>query len=104
MHHLSVLYPTFDRYYLQQAVAVPHSSEDETIELIHLVCPMLDFVASVARSGRAKEWFDGDNLSNLVGLVFNWAQMTHDDVSTSFLAMRQGGQITRMTNPGRGVG
>ncbi|EJF67437.1 ARM repeat-containing protein [Dichomitus squalens LYAD-421 SS1] len=71
--HLSVLYPTFHHYYLQQAAAVPRSSEDETIELIHLICPMLDFVASVARSGRAKDWFEGDNLSNLVTLEEEWA-------------------------------
>ena len=85
--HLSTLYPTFHRYYLQQAAAVPRSSEDETIELIHLICPMLDFVANVARSGRAKEWFEGDHLSSLITLVFTWTQMTHDDASVSSVAI-----------------
>ena len=62
---------------------MPRSSEDETIELTHLVCPMLDFVASIARSGRAKDWFEGDNLSGLISAVFSWVQMTSDDVSPS---------------------
>ncbi|KAH9923163.1 armadillo-type protein [Epithele typhae] len=77
--HLSVLFPTFSRCYLQSGAAVPASSEDETIELTHLVCPMLDFVNRAARSGRATDWFEGDNLSNLVGGVFSWVQMTKDD-------------------------
>ncbi|PIL31196.1 hypothetical protein GSI_05894 [Ganoderma sinense ZZ0214-1] len=79
IHHLSVFYPTFNHYYLQGGAAVPHSSEDETIELIHLVCPMLDFVGRLARSGRARDWFEGENFANLVNLVFSWAQMTQSD-------------------------
>ena len=78
--HLSLLYPTFAHYYLRSGAAVPRSSEDETIELTHLVCPMLDFVSNVARSGRAKDWFEGDNLSGLIGAIFSWVQMTSDDV------------------------
>ena len=45
------------------------------------------FVANVARSGRAKEWFEGDHLSSLITLVFTWTQMTHDDVSVSSVAI-----------------
>ncbi|KAI0721417.1 ARM repeat-containing protein [Cerioporus squamosus] len=77
--HLSALYPTFTTYYLQGSASVPRSSEDETIELTHLVCPMLDFFANVARSGRAKDWFEGNNLTGLIGAVFSWVQMTSDD-------------------------
>nr|VWP00940.1 Protein kinase domain-containing protein [Ganoderma boninense] len=40
---------------------------------------MLDFVSRIARSGRARDWFDGENFSNLVNLVFSWAQMTQSD-------------------------
>lgn len=78
--HLSALFPTFTHYYLQGAASVPRSSEDETIELTHLVCPMLDFIANVARSGRAKDWFEGDNLAGLISAVFSWVQMTSEDV------------------------
>ncbi|RDX47886.1 ARM repeat-containing protein [Lentinus brumalis] len=77
--HLSALYPTFASCYLQGVASVPRSSEDETIELTHLVCPMLDFFASVARSGRAKDWFEGNNLTGLISAVFSWVQMTSDD-------------------------
>ena len=78
--HLSALYPTFTAYYLQSTSSVPRSSEDESIELTHLICPMLDFIANVARSGRAKDWFEGDNLTGLIGAIFSWVQMTSDDV------------------------
>ena len=80
LNHLSVLYPTFAHFYLQSNATVPRSSEDETIELTHLVCPMLDFIASVARSGKAKDWFEGDNLAGLISAVFSWVQMSQDDV------------------------
>ncbi|KAI0354778.1 ARM repeat-containing protein [Trametes cingulata] len=79
LNHLSALFPTFTHYYLQSAAPVPRSSEDETIELTHLVCPMLDFIANVARSGKAKDWFEGANLAGLIGGVFSWVQMTSDD-------------------------
>ena len=79
LSYLSLLFPTFTHYYLKSGASVPRSSEDETIELTHLVCPMLDFVASVARSGKAKDWFQGDNLSGLIGAVFGWVQMSNDD-------------------------
>ena len=87
LNHLSVLYPTFAHYYLQSNAAVPRSSEDETIELTHLVCPMLDFIASVARSGKAKDWFEGDNLAGLISAVFSWVQMSQDDVSGCYFAL-----------------
>ncbi|KAL7284955.1 hypothetical protein ACG7TL_000044 [Trametes sanguinea] len=79
LEHLSALYPTFSHYYLQSAASVPTSSEDESIELTHLVCPMLDFVANVARSGKAKDWFDGTNLAGLISGVFSWVQMSSED-------------------------
>ncbi|KAI0325407.1 ARM repeat-containing protein [Cubamyces sp. BRFM 1775] len=79
LNHLSALYPTFVHYYLQSTTTVPHSSEDESIELTHLVCPMLDFMANVARSGKAKDWFEGPNLAGLISGVFSWVQMTSED-------------------------
>ena len=47
---------------------------------------MLDFVGRVARSSKARDWFEGENFSNLVNLVFNWAQMTQSDVGLSVLS------------------
>lgn len=43
---------------------------------------MLDFIANVVRSGKAKDWFEGPNLSGLISNVFSWVQMTSDDVSS----------------------
>ncbi|KAI0673956.1 ARM repeat-containing protein [Trametes maxima] len=79
LNHLSALFPTFTHYYLQSSASVPRSSEDETIELTHLACPLLDFVSSAGRSGKAKDWFEGDNLAGLVSGVFSWVQMTGED-------------------------
>ncbi|EIN14253.1 ARM repeat-containing protein [Punctularia strigosozonata HHB-11173 SS5] len=77
--HLQALYPTFVAFYLSDDASVPLSSEDEPIELPHLICPIIDFSASIARSGKAKEWFDQSNTQALVDTVFRWVQMTKDD-------------------------
>ena len=104
IHHLSVYYPTFNHYYLQQAAAIPHSSEDQTIELIHLVCPMLDFVSRIARSGRARDWFEGENFSNLINSVFSWVQMTHGDVSLRYFWCLIVQHLAEGSMAGRGMG
>lgn len=79
IHHLHSLYPSFVRYYLSSTESAPSSSEDESIELPQLICPITDFVAAVTRGGKAKEWFDGGHLSSLVLTVFNYVQMTDED-------------------------
>jgi hypothetical protein len=78
--HFHVLYPIFAQYYLSSSHSVPRSSEDESIELPQLICPIIDFVAAVARGAKAKEWFDAGNLHSLILAVFNFVQMTDDDV------------------------
>ena len=80
LRHLQALYPAFMRYCLSASDTVPTSSEDETIELPQLLCPIIDFTASVVRGGKAKAWLDGGNLERLVTAVFEFAQMTDDDV------------------------
>lgn len=82
LHHLNVLFPTFYACYVISTASVPASSEDETIELTQLICPIFDFVSNSARGGKATDWFDQSNLSAVVGSIFNWAQMTSDDVSS----------------------
>ncbi|KAJ3786679.1 ARM repeat-containing protein [Lentinula aff. detonsa] len=77
--HLKSLYPTFDQYYLASTESVPSSSEDETIELPQLITSIMDFVSSVVRAGRAKEWFTGENAIALISAVFDYIQMTDDD-------------------------
>ena len=84
LHHLQVLFPTFTHFYLSPSVSVPNSSEDEHVGLPHLVCPLIDFVSSATRGGKAKEWFDSGNLPSLVGAIFNYVQMTDEDVSNLF--------------------
>ncbi|KAF8832761.1 hypothetical protein HHX47_DHR1001493 [Lentinula edodes] len=77
--HLNTLYTTFDRYYLASTESVPSSSEDETIELPQLITSIMDFVSSVVRAGRVKEWFTGDNAVSLISAIFSYIQMTDDD-------------------------
>lgn len=84
LNHFQTLYPTFAQFYLSSSESAPRSSEDESIELPQLICPIIDFVAAVARGGKAKEWFDSRNLAALVSAVFNFVQMTDEDVRTFF--------------------
>lgn len=44
----------------------------------------MDFMAAVARGGKAKEWFyagDGNRAKTLIGTIIQWVQMTDEDVS-----------------------
>jgi hypothetical protein len=84
LQHLQVLFLTFTHFYLSPSASPPGSSEDERVGLPHLVCPLIDFVSTVTRGGKVKEWFDAGNLQGLVGAVFNYVQMTEDDVSDLF--------------------
>ena len=85
LNHIQSLYPTFAHYYLSAVNTAPHTSEDEAVELPQLICPIFDFVASVMRGGKARDWLEGANLSGLVIAVFNLVQMTDDDVNVIFL-------------------
>ncbi|KAL0951964.1 hypothetical protein HGRIS_008615 [Hohenbuehelia grisea] len=80
--HLHQLYPTFERCYLDATDAVPGTSEDGSIELAQLTCPLLDFVGAVARGGKARDWFNEANLSVLVSAVLNHVQITNEDEET----------------------
>ncbi|TEB38615.1 ARM repeat-containing protein [Coprinellus micaceus] len=83
IHHLQALYPPFERYYISSSDSVPQTSEDETVELTQLICPVLDFLASVVRGGKARSWFVNDHLSALIVSVFKLAQMTDEDTWTN---------------------
>ena len=85
LNHLTVLYPTFSHYYLSATEAVPSTSEDESIELPQLLCPIIDFLSTVIRGGKAREWLGEENMLSLVVSMFNYVQMTDDDVSFSAL-------------------
>jgi hypothetical protein len=39
----------------------------------------LDFIAAVARGGRAREWMTPETLQSLISAVFNFTQMTDND-------------------------
>ncbi len=79
VQHLHALYPTFSHFYLADEEAVPNNSEDEIIDLAQLVCPILDFVSTVSRQAKSKEWLVS-NLQDLVPAILNYAQITHEDV------------------------
>lgn len=83
LQHLQSLFPTFTEFYLTSSASPPGSSEDEFIGLPHLICPIIDFMSSATRGGRAKEWFDSGNLQALVHSLFRYVQMTEEDVRPS---------------------
>jgi hypothetical protein len=78
--HLEVLSETYDTFYISGSGSAPGSSEEETVEIPHLICPLFDFVSNVVRGGKAKEWLQVENLNRLVSAIFNYSQMTADDV------------------------
>ncbi|PBL00281.1 ARM repeat-containing protein [Armillaria gallica] len=80
--HLNLLYPTFDQYYLTSSEPIPPSSEDEPVHLSHLISSILDFMATVIRGGKAKQWFTSEHSTALIAAVFNYAQMTDEDEDT----------------------
>lgn len=83
LNHLQVLYPTFSHYYLSATEAVPSTSEDESIELPQLLCPIIDFLSAVTRGAKGREWLGGENILSVVVSMFNYVQMTDDDVCSS---------------------
>lgn len=83
LNHLRVLYDTFSTYYLAATDSVPTTSEDEIIELPHLLCPVIDFLAAVVRGGKARDWLADENVLDVVSSVFVLVQMTDDDVMPS---------------------
>jgi importin-9 len=80
LNHLNSLYETFDRYYLSSSETVPTSSEDDPVEFLQLITSTLDFISAVARGGKAREWFTSERSTALVSSVFNYIQMTDEDV------------------------
>ncbi|KAK2464757.1 hypothetical protein APHAL10511_003175 [Amanita phalloides] len=80
--HLQTIYPSFVHHYISSSDPIPRTSEDEAIELYELIVPIIDFVAAVARGGRAKAWFDVQHFPALVSAIFKFTQMTEDDAET----------------------
>lgn len=83
--HLQSLAPLFSKFYISEdAPSVPASSDDDSqLDLMQLVCPIFDFIASTIRSGSGKLWSNTENMGNLVEAVTWWVQITRDDVSYS---------------------
>ncbi|KAH6916745.1 armadillo-type protein [Coprinopsis sp. MPI-PUGE-AT-0042] len=79
LHQLQALYPIFTHYYLASSDSVPQTSEDESVELPQLICPIMDFISASMRGRKARGWFTGDNLPLLVSAVFNLSQVTDED-------------------------
>ncbi|KIJ66488.1 hypothetical protein HYDPIDRAFT_174567 [Hydnomerulius pinastri MD-312] len=86
LNHLQRIFETYKQYYINASETAPGSSEDEAVELPHLICPMFDFLSNVVRGGKAKQWFDSQsnphNLAHLIGAIFNYTQMTAEDEET----------------------
>ncbi|KAJ8502564.1 hypothetical protein ONZ45_g11647 [Pleurotus djamor] len=78
---LQTLYIPLAKYYLSaDAGGTPGTSEDGSVDLSQLACPIFDFVGRIARHGKAGTWLDDNNNTLLVSAVFKIAQMTPDDV------------------------
>ncbi|EDR15931.1 uncharacterized protein LACBIDRAFT_242896 [Laccaria bicolor S238N-H82] len=88
LNHIQSLYPTFAHYYLSAVDTAPRTSEDEAVELPQLICPIFDFVASVMRGEKARDWLDGANLSGLVIGVFN-LEATWAENANAFVAQEE---------------
>ncbi|EGO18981.1 hypothetical protein SERLADRAFT_418638 [Serpula lacrymans var. lacrymans S7.9] len=70
LHHLKALFPTYAHYYVSSSESPPRTSEDDSIELSHLICPLADFLSNVVRGGKARDWLQ---LENLGALEDTWA-------------------------------
>lgn len=46
-----------------------------------LGCPIIDFVAALSRSSKAKPWLQPPTVEALIVALCGWMQMTEDDVS-----------------------
>jgi len=80
LRHLQLLFQTYDHFYISASGSAPGSSEEETVELPHLVSPLFDFLSNVVRGGKAKDWLQAENLNGLVSAIFNYTQITAEDV------------------------
>ncbi|KAG1747560.1 armadillo-type protein, partial [Suillus lakei] len=65
LRHLQVMSETYDTFYISGSGSAPGSSEEETVEIPHLICPLFDFVSNVVRGGKAKEWLQAENLNSV---------------------------------------
>ncbi|KAF8131585.1 armadillo-type protein [Boletus edulis] len=83
---LKSILPAYEIYYVNATESTPGSTEDEPVDLPYLICPLFDLVSNIVRGGKAKQWLDSQNqsqnLTNLVGLIFRFAQMTAEDEET----------------------
>jgi hypothetical protein len=52
------------------------------MQLSMLGSPIIDFISSVIRGGKAKAWLKTENLESLIVAIFGWIQMTEEDVRT----------------------
>ncbi|EIW87234.1 ARM repeat-containing protein [Coniophora puteana RWD-64-598 SS2] len=79
---LQSLYPTYEHYYITASATPPTSSEEENVELSHLLVSIFDFLSKVVMSNKAKAWLQSGNVQTLVASIFQYAQMTAEDEET----------------------
>ncbi|KAI5119706.1 hypothetical protein M0805_001421 [Coniferiporia weirii] len=78
--HLQILLPIFTHYYLSTSgTRPPSASEEEPFELSMLGCPIIDFLAVITRSSKARSWLQPQNVESLIITLCGWMQMTEDD-------------------------
>lgn len=82
LNHLQAYYPFYYDNYIITDSPVPKNSEDEALELPEVVAPTLDFISSVARSGKSKDWFEPSAVNSLVEAILGWSQISTESVGT----------------------
>lgn len=88
LNHLQALLPTFTHYYLTSGNEAPAASEEDPIELSMIGCPIIDLVAAITRSTKAKPWLQSSTVETLILTLCGWIQMTEDDASSSPVLLR----------------
>jgi len=83
LNHLQCYYPFYYEHYVASDSPVPKNSEDESLELPEVAAPILDFVSSVARSGKAREWFEPTAMNALLEAVIGWSQISMESARPS---------------------
>lgn len=84
LNHLQAYYSFYYENYIISDSPVPQNSEDESLELPEVAAPILDFVSSVARSGKSREWFEPSAINSLIEAILGWSQISTESVSGSY--------------------
>jgi len=81
LRHLQAFYPAFRDMYLRNSMSPPEDTEhrDEPAHLPEIMYPAFGFISAAIRSRKAMAWFNQENTTALVEMIFKWSQMINED-------------------------